>query len=68
MSGTGVVNAAKINPCRHGETDFRQQTYSAIRDCEGIKRILDWHTDAEKWTKAYVSAWDLEWVGYKRHS
>src|SRR5439155_736701 len=33
---------------------------------ERIKRILDWHADAEG-TKGYVSAWLLEWIGGKRH-
>jgi hypothetical protein len=70
MSGTRVVNAAKLNPRRDRETaSVGKKTWnSSIRDCEGIKRILDWHTNEKKWTKAYVNAWGLEWVGYKRHS
>src|SRR5437016_7326817 len=61
MSGTGVVNTAKINPCRHWDTDA-VNNHSAIRHREGIKRILDCHADARKnWTQA-------EWIGYKRHS
>ena len=69
MSGTGVVNAAETNPCSHGETDsVRKEIWNGrIRDCERIKRILDWHADIEA-SKDYVSAWDLEWVGHKRHS
>src|SRR5438552_8912634 len=69
VSGTGVVNVASRNPDSYRETrSIRKEIWnSRICDCEGIKRILDWHTDTE-WTKAYVSAWDLEWVGYKRHS
>ena len=69
MSRTGVVNAAKRNPGSYGETASvgKEIWNSRIRDCERIKRILDWHTDADG-TKAYVSAWDLEWIGRKRHS
>ena len=49
MSWTGVVNAAKLNPRSHRETDSvgKKIWNSRIRDCERIKRILDWHTDAE---------------------
>src|SRR6266480_3222366 len=65
MSGTGVVNAAESNTGRHRDTDS-VNNHSVIRDGERIKRILDWHADAEG-TKAHVSAWDLKWVGRKRH-
>ena len=49
MSGTGVVNAAKPNAGSHRETaSVRKEIWnSRIRDRERIKRILDWHTDAE---------------------
>ena len=68
MSGTRVVKAAKHNPRSYRETASvgKKTRNSRIRDCERIKRILDWHTDTE-WTKAYVSAWDLKWIGNKRH-
>ena len=39
MSETGVVNAAKINPCRHRDTDS-VNNHSVIGDRERIKRIL----------------------------
>ena len=48
MSWTGVVNAAKINPCRDRDTDAVGKNDSPIRDRERIKRILDWHADALK--------------------
>src|SRR6266513_926191 len=53
MSGTRVVNAAKLNPRSDRETaSVGKKTWnSRIRDCEGIKRILDWNTDGEA-TKA----------------
>src|SRR6266478_7396481 len=68
MSGTGVVSASEPNPGSHRETGaVRKEIWnSRIGDCKRIKRIRDWHTDI-KATKAYVSAWDLEWVGAKRH-
>src|SRR6266568_7185510 len=62
---TGVVNAAKPNPRSHGSWDSVNDQ-SRIPDREGIKRILDWHTNAVG-TKEHVSAWRLEWIGRKRH-
>ena len=69
MPGTGIVNAAEPNSGSHRETaSVRKEIWNGrIGDGERIKRIRDWHTDIEA-TEAYVSAWDLEWVGYKRHS
>src|SRR6476659_1523426 len=69
MSGTGVVNAAKRNSGRYREAApvTKEVWNSRISDRERIKRIRDWHADAEL-TKAYVSAWDLERVGRKWHS
>ena len=66
MPGTGIVNTAETNVGSYGETaSVRKKTWnSRIRDCEWIKRIRDWDTDIEG-NKAYVSTWDLEWVGYK---
>ena len=52
MSWTGVGNAAKINPCRHRDTDSVNND-SIIRDRERIKRIRDWHADTRKnWTQS----------------
>src|SRR2546425_278348 len=65
-SRTGVINAAKPNPGSHGSWDSVNDQ-SRIPDREGIKRILDWHTNAVG-TKEHVSAWRLEWIGRKRHS
>src|SRR6266487_7108171 len=65
-SGTSVVNAAKPNPRSHGDWHSVNKQ-SRIRDREGIKRILDWHTDAVG-TKERVSIWRLEWIRRKRHS
>src|SRR5438067_8441780 len=65
MSGTSIVNAAIKSPCSHGDWNS-VNNQSRIRDGEGIKRIRDWHTDAEV-AKAYVSAWRLEWIRRKRH-
>ena len=62
----GVVDAAKSNPCSYRSWDS-VNIQSRIRDGERIKRIRDWHTDTRR-AKADVSAWDLEWIGYKRHS
>jgi hypothetical protein len=69
LSGTGIVNATKINSGSDRETaSVRKEIWnSRISDCERIPRVHDWHTYAEA-IKAYVSAWDLEWVGLKRHS
>ena len=52
------------NPGSYGETASvgKEIWNSRIRDRERIKRILDWHADAE-WTKGYVSAWDLNGSG-----
>src|SRR5262249_16793139 len=68
-SGPGVVNSAKPNASSYGKTASvrKEICNSRIRDGEGIKRILDWHADAEL-TKGYVSAWLLEWIRRKRHS
>ncbi len=48
MSGTGVVNATKPNAGSDRETgSVRKEIWnSRISDCERIKRIRDWHTDA----------------------
>src|SRR5439155_18988663 len=64
-SWTGVVNAAKPNSRSHGSWDSVNDQ-SRIPDREGIKRILDWHTDAV-WTKERVRAWRFEWIRRKRH-
>src|SRR5437667_7905264 len=64
-SGTGIVNAAKANPRSHGSWDSVNDQ-SRIPNREGIKRILDWHTNAVG-TKECVSVWRFEWIGCKRH-
>src|SRR5438128_12223332 len=53
MSGTSILSATKPNPGSHREAASvgKEIWNSAICHREGIKRILDWHTDAE-WTKA----------------
>ena len=49
---TGIVNAAEPNP--GGQRNRRSvNNQSRVPDCEGIKRILDWHTDAERTTRPY---------------
>src|ERR1041385_7922093 len=70
VPGAGVVNAAKLNSGSYGKAaSVREKTWnSRIRDREGIKRILDWHTDAAAGIKVYVRAWHLEWIGRKGHS
>src|SRR5207248_5194683 len=65
MSGTSVGNTAKKNPCSHGDWNSVNNQIR-IRDGERIKRIRDWHADAEV-GKAYVSAWYLEWIRRKQH-
>src|SRR5205809_4007762 len=63
MSWTGVVDAAKLNPRSYWQTaSVGKKTWnSRIRDGEGIKRILDWHSATPKnWSNA-------EWVGNDRH-
>src|SRR6266513_2114104 len=65
VSRTGVVNSAKSHPGRHWDTDS-VNNHSVIGHRERIKRIRDWHTYAGR-TKAYVSAWVLEWIRRKRH-
>jgi hypothetical protein len=64
-----IVNTTKPNPSGYGKTApvRREMWNSRIRDGERIKRILDWHADAEL-TKGYVSAWLLEWIRRKLHS
>src|SRR4029450_6655519 len=70
MSGTGVINATKPNAGSDRETASvgKEIWNSRISDCERIPRVHDWHTYRVGGTKAYVRAWDLEWVGLKRHS
>src|SRR5437667_3968300 len=68
-SRPGVVNTTEPNPSSYGKTTSvrKEICNSRIRDREGIKRILDWHADAEL-TKGYVSAWLLERIRRKLHS
>src|SRR6266550_4038326 len=63
MSWTGVVDAAKLNAGCDWETrSVRKEIWDRrIRNGEGIKRILDWHSDTPK---NYIKA---EWIGNDRH-
>src|SRR4030095_2660978 len=65
VSRTGVVNSAKRNPGSHRNW-CAVDNQSGISNSERVKRIRDWYTDTVG-TKAYVSAWDLKWIGHKRH-
>ena len=49
VSRTGVVNAAKSNSGSYRKTASvgKEIWNSRIRDGERIKRILNWHADAE---------------------
>jgi hypothetical protein len=69
MSGTGIIDAAKLNPAAYGKTASvgKKICNRRVGYREGVIRILEWHTNAG-WIKAYVSAWNLEWIGRKRHS
>src|SRR5262249_4729362 len=68
-SRPGIVNTTKPNPSSYGKTASvrKEICNSRIRNGERIKRILDWHADAQL-TKGYVSAWLLEWIRRKLHS
>src|SRR5262249_1879976 len=70
MSWTRVVKAAEPNSS--GQWNRRSvNNQSCVPDCEGIKRILDWHTDAERTAGSYgskISSRRVEWIGRKRHS
>ena len=69
MSGTGVVNAAKLTPVVTGRPPPSGKKFGIVASAtvNGLNGF--WiGTLILKWTKAYVSAWDLEWIGHKRHS
>src|SRR6266576_3976096 len=64
-SGASVVKAAKPNTSSH--RDWRPvNDQSRVANCEGIKRILDWHTNSCG-AKERVSARRMEWIGRKWH-
>src|SRR5207249_1358763 len=69
MPRTGVVNAAEPNAGRDWKTGAvgKEIWNRRISHSERIKWVRDRHADASG-TKAYVGAWDLEWVGAKRNS
>ena len=69
MSGTGVVNAAKPNPGSHRETASVRKEIGIVASAT-VKGLNGFWigTLMPEGTKAYVSAWDLEWIGNKRHS
>src|SRR5882724_1404555 len=62
---TGVVEAAKADPRGHWDW-YAINHQSVIPDCEGIERILDWHTNSCG-AKERVSAGRMEWIGRKWH-
>src|SRR4030095_870760 len=64
----GVVNGAKPNPGKHRETRSvrKEVRNSRICDRERIKRVDDWHTDAER-TECDVGTRDVERVRLKWH-
>ena len=63
---TSVVNAAKPNASSHRD-GHSVNSQSGISNCEGIKRIRDWHADTGR-TKERVSPRRFEWIRRKRHS
>src|SRR5207237_10048467 len=67
MSGTGVVNGTKPNSGIYGEAASigKKIWNSRIGDCEGVKRILNWHTEGAR-TKRQMRAWYPEWIGNNR--
>src|SRR5438876_1657612 len=68
VSRTGVINGAKPNSSSYGETTSIgiKIWNSRIGDREGVKRILEWHTEGAR-TKIHIRAWDLEWIRNNRH-
>src|SRR5205814_179936 len=67
-SGPGVVNRPKPNPRKHRETRSvrKEARNSRVCDRERIKRVDDWHTDAER-TESDVGTWDVERIRFKWH-
>src|SRR5437016_4540840 len=67
-SRPGVVNRPKPNPGIHRETRSvrKEVRNSRICDRERIKRVDDWHTDAER-TESDVGTWDVERIRLKWH-
>src|SRR5204863_1741661 len=67
-SRPGVVNRPKPNPGIHRETRSvgKEVRNSRICDRERIKRIDDWHTDAER-AESDVGTWDVERIRLKWH-
>src|SRR4029077_20934409 len=67
---TGIVQAAEPNTS--GQRNRRSvNNQSRVPNCEGIERILDWDTDAERATRPYGrkrSSRNVEWIGRKWHS
>ena len=69
MSGTGVVNTAKPNPVVTGRPAPSGKKFGIVASAtvNGLNGF-EIGTLMPAGTKAYVSAWDLEWIGHKRHS
>src|SRR5712691_12867969 len=63
VSRTGVVNGAKLNSGSYRKTaSIGKKTWNRrIGDREGVKRILNWHTESAR-TKRPIRPWDLEWI------
>src|SRR5882724_6263743 len=64
-SGASVVDATKSNASSHWHW-YSVNNQSRVANCEGIKRIRDWHADAGR-TEKIVSASRVEWIGRKWH-
>src|SRR6266498_3885169 len=62
---TGVVDTAEPNVRSHRRW-YAINNQSRISNCEGIERILDWHTDTGG-TKERVRARILKWIRHKRN-
>src|SRR5204862_3073187 len=67
-SRPGGVNRPKSNPGKHRETRSvrKEVRNSRICDRERIKRVDDWHTDAER-AESDVGTWDVERIRLKWH-
>ena len=62
---TCVVNPAESDPSGHWHR-YSVNDQGRVADCEGIKRIRDWHTNATG-TKERVSAGLVKWIWRKWH-
>src|SRR6267378_2469851 len=61
----GIIDATEPNPSGQ-RNRLSVNIQSHIPDCEGIKRIRDWHTDAVGTARPYgskISSRNVEWIG-----